>query len=310
MEQFFYGHGKLLLSGEYFVLDGAKSLAMPTQVGQSMSVRYESSFEPVLNWKSVDSNGQVWFEAKFEFWRFQILSEENEASRTLQNILKQARVINPHFLRDNKSVFVETRIEFPLDWGLGSSSTLIYNIAQWAYVSPFELLKQTLGGSGYDIACAGSLGPIVYERKKSVPSWETTTFNPKFRDQLFFVHLGQKQSTAKAIDYYRQLDIENKEEIVNQISQITDDMLSCETLEDFEKLVEIHERIVAKALGLETLKMKKFEDFWGEVKQLGAWGGDFCLATSNRSLAETHKYFTDRGFETVLSFDEISLNID
>ena len=34
----FYAHGKLLLTGEYAVLDGALSLALPTQYGQRMEV--------------------------------------------------------------------------------------------------------------------------------------------------------------------------------------------------------------------------------------------------------------------------------
>ena len=51
-DQYFYGHGKLLLTGEYFVLDGAMALALPTTVGQSMKVRYRHSYQPTLNWKS------------------------------------------------------------------------------------------------------------------------------------------------------------------------------------------------------------------------------------------------------------------
>ena len=36
--QTFYGHGKLLLTGEYAVLDGAKALSIPTRFGQSLEV--------------------------------------------------------------------------------------------------------------------------------------------------------------------------------------------------------------------------------------------------------------------------------
>ena len=52
--QYFFGHGKILLSGEYLVLDGALSLALPTKVGQSLSVQYTPSFSPTLTWKSFD----------------------------------------------------------------------------------------------------------------------------------------------------------------------------------------------------------------------------------------------------------------
>ena len=35
----FYSHGKLLLTGEYLVLDGALALAVPCKLGQSLTVR-------------------------------------------------------------------------------------------------------------------------------------------------------------------------------------------------------------------------------------------------------------------------------
>ena len=37
MEQY-YGHGKLLIAGEYYLLDGARGLALPTKLGQRMEV--------------------------------------------------------------------------------------------------------------------------------------------------------------------------------------------------------------------------------------------------------------------------------
>jgi len=40
--QSFYGNGKLLLSAEYFVLDGAVALALPTKLGQSLHVQENS----------------------------------------------------------------------------------------------------------------------------------------------------------------------------------------------------------------------------------------------------------------------------
>ncbi len=107
-----------------------------------------------------------------------LLSEETQAAKDLQDILRQARSQNVHFLRDEADTIVETKLEFPLNWGLGSSSTLIYNIAQWAYVSPFELSSKTFGGSGYDIACAQSMGPIIYSSTTKGPVWKSVTFSP------------------------------------------------------------------------------------------------------------------------------------
>ena len=56
---------------------------------------------------------------------------------------------------------VETQLEFPREWGLGSSSTLISNLGLWAETDPYDLLSATLGGSGYDIAAARSESPFL-----------------------------------------------------------------------------------------------------------------------------------------------------
>ena len=65
-EQTYFGRGKLLLSGEYFVLDGASALVLPTKLGQSMTVRYSPSFNPKLHWKSFDSNNDLWLSVAWQ----------------------------------------------------------------------------------------------------------------------------------------------------------------------------------------------------------------------------------------------------
>lgn len=305
-EQYFYGHGKLLLTGEYFVMDGAEALALPTSVGQSMRVKYRPSYQPTLNWKSFDHAGKIWFESDFEFWHFNSIKNTGSADQEgVSSVLRAVRLQNPHFLRDDVDVFVETKIEFPLEWGLGSSSTFIYNIAQWAYVSPFELLKKTMGGSGYDIACAQAMGPITYQKNDGKPQWGTAAFDPNFKSELFFVYLGQKQSSPKELKRYQELKIDDKDAIVKEISLITREMITTRELKTFEKLMATHENIVGRALGYDKVKDIHFKDYWGEVKSLGAWGGDFALVTSDRSPEETRNYFNSRGFSTLIPYEEI-----
>lgn len=305
-DQYFYGHGKLLLSGEYFVLDGAEALALPTTVGQRMKVRYRHSYQPVLNWKSIDHTGKIWFESNFEFWHFNSIKATNDVTeKFVGNALKAVRMQNPHFLRDDMDVFVETKIEFPLEWGLGSSSSFIYNVAQWAYVSPFELLKKTIGGSGYDIACAQAMGPIRYKKNDGKPQWEAAPFDPSFKDQIYFVYLGQKQSSEREILKYAEMKIENKGQIVSEISQLTREMIHANELSTFNKVIRQHEDIVGRALGYTKVRDLYFSDFWGEVKSLGAWGGDFAMITSDRSPTETREYFQNKGFTTLIPFSEI-----
>ncbi|MCT4641325.1 MAG: GYDIA family GHMP kinase [Bacteriovoracaceae bacterium] len=302
---YYYGHGKLLLTSEYFVLDGARSLALPTTLGQNMSVKYQRSSNPKVIWQSVDSDGRVWFEASYDIWRFDCLTKETPEALILQNILRQARKQNIHFLRDEVDTIVNTRLEFPLNWGLGSSSSLIYNIAQWAYVSAFELQEKTIGGSGYDIACAQSKGPISFQRLKKGYNWEPVEFNPLFKNNLYFVYLNQKQNTKDAIERYYDLSIENKAQTIGALNIITDEMLKCNELSDFEDLVYNHELIISKNIDLPPVKTKLFNDFWGQVKSLGAWGGDFVLVTSDKSKESTKKYFADKGYNTFLTYDEL-----
>lgn len=307
-DQLFYGRGKLLLSGEYFILKGATGLALPTRVGQSLSVSYSPSFSPKLYWKSFDVHGNLWFEAVFEFWQFGILSTSlTKEALLLQKILTQARAQNSHFLRDGVDVNVETYIEFPLQWGLGSSSTLIYNIAQWAYVSPFELLFQGPGGSGYDIACAQADGPIIYTKKNNSPSWRPTYFDPLFKENIFFLFLGKKVSSLDAIAYFQSLGGHSRQ-LIKDISELTQEMIQSKTIEEFSEVVAAHEMILSAAIKQVPVKEEFFADFWGEMKSLGAWGGDFAMVCSRRPYEETLDYFVKKGFGVLIRFEDLVLN--
>ncbi|MGZ3788526.1 MAG: GYDIA family GHMP kinase [Bacteriovorax sp.] len=303
--QYFFGHGKLLLTGEYFILDGALALALPLKVGQSLSVKYSPSFSPTLSWKSYDVHGNCWFDSKFEFWHFKCLEENpSEEALFLQKILQQVRKQNSHFLRDDVDVKVETRLGFPLDWGLGSSSSLIYNIAQWAYVSPFELLFKTHGGSGYDIACAQSDGPIAYKKITSGPNWSPIYFHPSFRENLFFVYLGNKQNSREAIkDYSKKRPFAAP--LIAKITELTHEFLNAQTLKQFQAAMSAHEQLVGEALQMTPVKEKLFADFQGTAKSLGAWGGDFALVATELDITAVKHYFKSKGLEVVYGYDDL-----
>ena len=65
--QSYFSHGKLLITGEYVVLDGALSLAIPTKYGQRMGVEFRDSEEAdnTLTWYSIDSDGETWYREEF-----------------------------------------------------------------------------------------------------------------------------------------------------------------------------------------------------------------------------------------------------
>jgi mevalonate kinase len=302
----YHGNGKLLLSGEYYVLDGALALALPTNVGQKLKVSYASSEHRVLHWKSYDNDGQLWFEAKFDVDTFECLDNYvSQKSLVLQKILRVARVLSKNFLRANQYVLVETYLEFPRLWGLGSSSTLIYNIAKWANVNAFELLFKTMGGSGYDIACADAEKAILYEKPKiGTPQATEVVFNPPFKDKIYFVYLDKKQSSQEGIDYYKSLS-QQKDELVKKLTTITHKFLQVQTLAEFDELIREHETLIAQSLKMQRVKDTLFADYWGEIKSLGAWGGDFILVTSEKSKVETQQYFHEKGLLVFLGYEEL-----
>ena len=202
------------------------------------------------------------------------------------------------------SVHVHTQLDFPRAWGLGSSSTLVHNIAKWANISPFELLFKTNGGSGYDIACAQSDGPIIYHKNSQETQWTKCPFNPPYRDQLYFIYLGNKVCSQKGIELYEQ-KVKNSSSWILKISRITEELIQVKSLKEFEQLINLHEEIISQALGIKKIKEQSFPDYWGSVKSLGAWGGDFALVTSDRSAKETSQYFSKYGLDVFIPYSDL-----
>ena len=296
--------GKLLLTGEYFVLDGAVALAVPVRFGQTL--RAMSGQEPgTLVWKSTDQDGKTWFQGTFDTKFLDIVTETNAATaQTLQSILRACRQQNPGFLTGSEGVEATTQNDFPREWGLGSSSTLIAALALWANVDPYRVLFDTLGGSGYDIACAYADGPLLYQLKKTQPMVQRVDFQPLFAENIYFVYLGKKQNSREGISRYRPRADAFKTTAA-EICRLTERCLMATTLTEFEQVIQQHESIVSRALDLPTVKSQFFGDFPGAVKSLGAWGGDFVLATSRLPETEMRAYFREKGFETVLSWGEM-----
>ena len=302
MKQTFYSNGKLLLTGEYVVLDGALALALPTKFGQNLNVEPITS-EQIL-WKSFDQDGSVWFEDAFTFDEIinKPFDAENSVKNTLLEILHEAFQMNPDFL-DRNGFNIETNLTFPKNWGLGTSSTLINNIGQWLNIDAFELLNRSFGGSGYDIACAKRDSPIVYQLINNQPQFKTVEFYPEFRNHLYFVYLNRKQSSKSAIANY----INNQHNVgktIDKINKITNSILSSSDLKSFVYEMEKHESIMSEVLETITIKEALFDDFKGVIKSLGAWGGDFVLVISKDDPSH---YFNERGFETILRYDEMIL---
>ena len=302
MKQEFYSNGKLLLTGEYVVLDGALSLAVPTSYGQSLQV--ESIDEPKLIWSSLDEAGNVWFEDEFKLTNGDIyppIQHSNKITQRLFQILKVVKQLNSNFLKQQTGYKITTKLEFPRNWGLGSSSTLINNIANWAKVDAFKLLEKTFGGSGYDIAAAQNNSSILYTILNGKGISKEVSLNWNFTDQLFFIHLNKKQNSREGIAHY-QTQTKNKSHSLMEINEITSKIIACKYLQEFEALLHQHENIISSILKLKPIKELLFKDYKGAIKSLGAWGGDFILVTGDYKAMD---YFRKKGFDTIISFKDM-----
>ncbi len=333
----YQAHGKFLLTGEYLVLKGALALALPLKFGQSMSVETfpetspneknassETFRETSLQWDAHKPDGH-WFSVTLDPENLEIIlcTDQNKAEKLAQ-ILQAVKSLNPNAFKGNGLKFT-TRLDFDPNWGLGSSSTLIANLAQWADVNPYELLKLTFGGSGYDIACATAEGPIYYQliEKESdcldcfvprndakrpselIQKIEPAYFQPSFVEHLFFVYQGQKQNSSKEVKAFLEktnpIDLQKDIEAVSEISRA---MPKCETLDDFGLLMQCHERIIARCIG-QTPVQKRFPGFEGVLKSLGAWGGDFILAATEWPESQVEEYFKGKGLDVVFGYKEM-----
>ncbi len=303
MKKTFYSNGKLLITSEYLVLDGAIALALPTKLGQNLVV--ESGKKQQISWKSFDSDKTVWFDEiiTFDEIRNKTIVEKQNIKNTLIEILHEGFIKNPSFIEDSNGYVVSTNLTFPRNWGLGTSSTLINNIAQWLEIDAFDLLKNSFGGSGYDIACAQNDVPILYNLENDKQIVEKVTFNPEFSKNIYFVYLNKKQNSRKAIENYRKKEI-SKDSIL-KINELTNEILNTNDIHVFAKAIKKHENLMSEILEIETIQNQLFFDFSGTIKSLGAWGGDFVMVVCEENPIN---YFKEKGFETILKFDKMILD--
>ncbi|MEN9370817.1 MAG: hypothetical protein RI952_1682 [Bacteroidota bacterium] len=303
MKQTFYSNGKLLITGEYVVLDGAMAFALPTKFGQYMHV--EELQGEVIKWVSYDHDGSVWFEGTISFLEViqKMNFEHDSVKTTLVEILHDAYKMNPDFILKGKGYLVTTELTFPKKWGLGTSSTLINNIAQWLRIDAFELLTMSFGGSGYDIACAQNNSAITYQLLNDKPVVEKVPFLPIYKDKVFFIYLNKKQDSRNAITSYfgKNSHIDKSLPIINAI---TKRVIEAQDPKEFAMALQQHEIELSNVLELATVKETLFSDFNGVIKSLGAWGGDFVLSISKENPKE---YFRQKGYEIVLSYEEMIL---
>lgn len=303
----FRSSGKLLITGEYLVLKGAKALALPTKFGQEMEVTYSKSTKtPTLFWTAYNSDNQIWLTSQFELPSLKLISSSDEkSSKDLQTLLSICFTTNNSIFKEGQNINITTHLEFPNNWGLGSSSTLISNLSKWSKVDAFKLLRGISKGSGFDVAVALENKAIIYQLIENNPTWNVVNFNPNFSDNIYFIHLNQKQKSEHEIKKYQENSI-NEIKNTETTSAYTSKLLNAPKVSDFESIIHSHETLISKEIMVNKISDNLFTDYTnGVIKSLGAWGGDFILVTI-KSKSDL-QYFKDKGYNTILSYNEMIL---
>lgn len=285
-------NGKLLLTSEYFVLDGAQSLALPTVFGQKMIVRNSKNFV----WTSYDNKNELWINDEVSNLKFQ----SNNLNQ-LFNYLRKEKVELSHGFHFN------TYLDFPNEWGLGSSSTFVALISDFYGINPYKLNRELFKGSGYDIACAFAKNPIIYSNQNlENPSIINIEISNQIKPFLYFIYLGQKQNSRDAISHYHSLGLE-KERIITDLNSITNELVISQSHQQWIELLTEHESIISKNLKLKKVSETIFKDLPYFSKSLGAWGGDFAMIIADDDYTTVVKNVKKIGLDTIFRYNELIL---
>jgi mevalonate kinase len=295
-----FSPGKLLLTSEYFVLDGALALAIPTKLGQEFFFEEVANQKSLVVWEALHENNP-WLKAVINYKTWEII-ETNipDAAHFISKILQIVQELSKTKFNTDISYYLETNLQFPSNFGLGSSSTLMNNLAEWSGVDAFQLNDLALGGSGYDIAIAQKKSPILFEVNNKERVFSTLNFNPSFKKDLIFIHLNQKQDSREGIQLYRSK--EKSEGLIQYFSNLTKDVVKTDNIDVFSDLMNLHEEKVSEFLGIPTVKEKFFHDIPVFVKSLGAWGGDFVMS---RKFSGYEDYFSSKNFHTIFGYNDL-----
>ena len=295
-----FSPGKLLLTSEYVVLDGALALAVPTKWGQEFFFDETEDGRSQIYWEAHHQD-QFWLEAQINYKTWEIIRcNLQQPAEFIVKVLQHVQQLSSTKFTSNSSYRLKTNLQFPADYGLGSSSTLMNNLAEWAAIDAFELNELSLGGSGYDVAVAKEQSAILYRNSGNERAIEAVKFNPSFKDELIFIHLNQKQDSREGINLYRSKT--KSPDLIEAFSWLTREVQQCEDLEKFSQFMEVHERKLSEFLGIPTAKERYFANCPVFVKSLGAWGGDFVMSSKFPGF---EAYFSGKGFDTIFSWNDL-----
>jgi len=264
----------------------------------------EISRAGVIEWETYVMD-KPWFKASFRIEDMTILdSSSHKTAIFIRDLLRAGAELQPELKSASQGFSIVNHIDFDIRWGMGSSSSLLSNLAYWLEIDPYSLYCSTFQGSGYDVFCARANGPITFQLKQERCEIHEVSFNPAFADHLYFIYSGRKQDSQESVGKFKSKPL-SEDRIIIQVTDLTDAFIKSPDLEDFLSVIRIHEDAISAAIGLPGVKQAIFPDFNGEIKSLGAWGGDFIMAATPMSRKEVKEYFNKRNLKVIFSWKDI-----
>lgn len=300
-ELIFTASGKLLLFGEYLVLRGAKSIAMPLRYGQTLRITSYSSKN--LLWECYENNN-LWMKIEFSA-DLEIMQCTDEAkAKIVKHLLRQIQHKKPNL----KTFGLHFRfdLDFDRNYGFGTSSTLLSLLSQWSGTDAYLLQQESFPGSGFDIAAANAPSPFIYQcevvHERIFRTLTPFVLPEKITGQLLFVFTGKKQHSLQEVSNFRKIETQPGQ--IQKMNIIIDEVVHCTDIVAFESLMCRSEKLLSDILNTSPIKEKWFPDYPFSIKSLGAWGGDFVMATC-RNTEQAKEYFIRKGMNPVFTYPQL-----
>jgi mevalonate kinase len=275
--------GNIILLGEYYVLWGGKSLCLPTRLGQRFKVERGD-----MSWSSFDQQNKSYYKKNINLKKL----NKNDF---IENLFLSCE----HILKPGQKFKIESTLEYPFSWGLGSSASTLVGFSRIFGIDPFDLFTMTQKGSGYDVAVSLKCEPLIYQINKASQTWQVNNF---LKDHLFFLPLGEKVDSSSEVSDVLKNSI--TKEGLKKITTIVTEFENVETLEKLNEIIFEHDTLISELINKKSLKSELFSDYPEQVKYLGAWGGDMALVVKWDSKEKTREYFKSKGYESIFSFSE------
>ncbi len=290
--------GKLMLAGEYAVLKGATALSVPTKYGQTFcfspqeeGCTVSTKFREELVFQGCfDGNGKV------------VATSDESKGNFISSVLK---AIYDLTRKDLPAFNLMIQSDFPLEWGLGSSSAFLTGMSRYLHIDVMELNEHLGHSSGYDVATQWHQQPILYKRMNEKPQILPVSLDYAFANSLYFVWTGKKRSTAESVKQHKHKL--NRNDLVRSIDPFVTQMAFATTLDGFANALQAHESFMSQILAEATLKDKVSHLSDIPVKSLGAWGGDFILLVWQKDPHELKQLIEEAGFDTLIPWKDMVL---